>query len=122
MGIQENKPLYLQLADSLMDAIVNGLYGDDSRVPSVREFAADNQVNVNTVARTYEYLTQRDVIYTRRGMGYYVTAGAAARVAAMRREEFLTNDMDYVFGRLRSFGMQPDDLAFLYRDYLSRKS
>lgn len=120
MGIQENKPLYLQLADSLMDAIVAGRYADDERVPSVREFAADNQVNVNTVARTYEHLTQRQVIFTRRGMGYFVSPGAAARVAAMRRQEFLTTDMDYFFGRLRSFGMSPDDLAFLYRDYLSR--
>ena len=119
-AIQDNKPVYLQLADVLMDDIVSRKYTDDGRVPSVREFAADHQVNVNTVARTYEYLTQRDIIYTRRGMGYFVWSGAAARVAEMRRQEFLNHDMGYFFGIMRSFGMTPDELSNLYKEYLSK--
>ena len=76
MAIQDNKPVYLQLADVLMDDIVSRKYTDDGRVPSVREFAADHQVNVNTVARTYEYLTQRDIIYpTRHGIFRMVRCG-----------------------------------------------
>ena len=44
MAIQDNKPVYLQLADVLMDDIVSRKYTDDGRVPSVREFAADQLI------------------------------------------------------------------------------
>lgn len=121
MGINESRPVYLQLADKLMDDIVSGRIGPEERVPSVREFAADNQVNVNTAVRSYDYLTTRQIIYTRRGMGYFAKTDGAARVAALRREEFMLNDMDYFFRQLSSFGMSPDQLSLLYKEYLDKQ-
>lgn len=120
MGIKESRPVYLQLADKLMDDVVNGRIAPDERVPSVREFAADNQVNVNTAIRAYDYLTNRDIIYTRRGMGYYACADGAQRVASLRRDEFMRNDMEFFFQQLKSFGMTPEQLSTLYTDFLEQ--
>lgn len=120
MGIQETKPIYLQLADKLMNMIAEGRIAADERVPSVREFAADNQVNVNTAMRSFDYLTSKRIIYNRRGMGYYADPRGAELVAELRREEFMHHDMEYFFSRVRSFGMDVQSLAELYREYLDK--
>ena len=71
MEFNENKPIYLQLADQLMDLTESSDYYPESRIPSVREFAAQVGVNPNTVMRTYTWLQEKGILYNRRGVGYF---------------------------------------------------
>ena len=71
-----DKAIYLQMADRLCDEILAGLYGDDDRIPSVREYAVLLQVNTNTAVKAYDALARDGIIYNRRGLGYFVSAGA----------------------------------------------
>jgi DNA-binding transcriptional regulator YhcF (GntR family) len=119
MGLKENRPIYLQLADLLIDEILASRYGVDERVPSVREWAARNQVNANTAVKAYEHLEALGVIYNRRGLGYFVAQDAAKSIVDSRRSEFFNNEMAYFFSRLRSMGMTPDELASHFANYLS---
>jgi len=53
MIFSNDKPIYIQMADRLCDEILSGVYQDDDRIPSVREYAVLLEVNTNTaVART----------------------------------------------------------------------
>ena len=83
-----NKPIYLQMADRMKDEILSGTYSDDMRIPSVREYSILLQVNTNTAVKCYEQLSRDGIIYQRRGMGYFVTAGARDRIMQQRKEEF----------------------------------
>lgn len=76
------------MADRMMDEILCGTYADDTRIPSVREYSVLLQVNTNTAVKCYEQLSRDGIIYQRRGMGYYVTAGARDRILAQRKENF----------------------------------
>lgn len=118
MGIKDNRPIYLQLADWLMDEILSEHYRPDERVPSVRESAARAQVNANTAVRAYEHLESAGVIYNRRGLGYFVAADAAKLIVEARRQEFYDTEMTYFFSRLRSMGMTPEELLAHYTDFL----
>jgi len=118
MALQSNKPIYLQIADGLMDDIQAGRYPAHSRIPSVRETAADAQVNVNTALRTYEQLERDGIIYNRRGIGYFAAADAAAKIKARRTGEFYSGEMEYFFGRLSQIGMTPQELLGRYEQYL----
>ena len=72
MIFKENtRPIYLQIADRICYDIMSGVYNPDDRMPSVREYAASVEVNANTVMRSYEYLSTRDIIYNRRGIGFF---------------------------------------------------
>ena len=77
MEFKNQKPIYLQIADHICNRILLGEYGEDERLPSVREFAAEVEVNVNTVTRTFEYLQQNEVVASRRGLGVFVMPGHA---------------------------------------------
>lgn len=120
MGIKENRPIYQQLADWLMDEILAEHYLPDERVPSVRESAARAQVNANTAVRAYEHLESAGIIYNRRGLGYFVAPDAAKLIVEARRKEFFSTEMTYFFSRLRSMGMTPEELLAHYTDYLKR--
>ena len=83
-----DKPIYLQMADRMKDEILSGTYSDDMRIPSVREYGILLQVNTNTAVKCYEQLSRDGIIYQRRGMGYFVTAGARDRIMQQRKDEF----------------------------------
>lgn len=119
--MQDNRPIYMQIADRISNDILSGRLAAEERVPSVRELAAESQVNVNTVVRTYELLERDGIIFNRRGMGYFVCADAIERIAGKRRQLFFDGgEMDFIFSRLKAVGLTPDGLAELYSKYLQK--
>lgn len=121
MALQSNKPIYLQIADGLMDAIQAGRYPADQRIPSVRETAAAAQVNVNTAMRAYEQLERDGIIYNRRGIGYFTSTNAPANITAHRSREFFDGEMDYFFSRLHQLGISPGELLSHYEEWRKLK-
>lgn len=121
MALQSNKPIYLQIADGLMDDIQAGRYPVDARIPSVREVAATAQVNVNTAMRTFEHLEREGIIYNRRGIGYFVAPDAPKKIRESLTDKFFTVEMGYFFSRLSQIGMDPVELLQRYETYLKLK-
>ena len=119
MDFAENKPIYLQITDGIMDDILAGVYPPDGRLPSVREYAAKVEVNANTVMRSYDWLQQQKIIFNRRGIGFFVLPEANKRIIEMRRNVFFRDEAEYFFKRLASFGLTPEDLSTLYASYLN---
>lgn len=105
MEFQNNKAIYLQLADHLCLAILQGQYGEEERIPSVRDFAAGVEVNANTAVRAYEWLQQQDIIYTKRGLGYFVAPGAKKKIQDMRRTAFINDDLPALFQNMQALGI-----------------
>lgn len=81
------------MADHLCDDIMTGIYGDDARILSVREYAALLQVNINTAMKCYETLASDGIIYNKRGLGYFVSPNAAVRIKQQRRIEFMQHTL-----------------------------
>lgn len=120
MEFNDTKPIYLQLADQIMDDIAQGWSHNGDRLASVREYAAKSGVNANTVMRTYSWLQQEGVIYNQRGIGYFYSLDAKEKVMAMRMKIFTDREMEYFFKRLMQFGIDADHLKSLYSDYISK--
>ena len=120
MNFKDNKAIYLQIADRIGDDVLSGKLAVEAKIPSVREMAAQIEVNANTVARTYEYLQQSGISYTKRGLGYYVAPDARDTIVRMRREQLMQGEMDYFLGQLKAVGITPADLAKLYQAYLEK--
>jgi DNA-binding transcriptional regulator YhcF (GntR family) len=119
MNFKDNKAIYLQIADRIGDQILSGTLTPDGKVPSVRELAAEIEVNANTVARTYDHLQQSGVIYTKRGLGYFVSPEAKEKIVSLRREQLMQGEMDYFMGQLKAVGITPAELQQIYQDYIN---
>ncbi|MDE5821752.1 MAG: GntR family transcriptional regulator [Paramuribaculum sp.] len=117
MTFNENKAIYLQLAERIMDAIIADRFAPGSRIPSVREYAAEVEVNPNTVVRSYEYLEQKEIVYNKRGLGFFVAESAREKIISMRKAVFYAEELPYFFERIESFGWTPAELAAEYEQF-----
>ena len=120
MKFKESKSIYLQIADRICDEILQGQYKEEERIPSVREYAAMVEVNANTVVRSFDYLQGQDIIYNKRGLGYFVAPGGRARILELRKAVFLRDELPEFFRQLKMLGIPLSDVEKMYQDYLQK--
>lgn len=119
MNFKDSKAIYIQIAERICDEVLSGKYAEDERIPSVREYAAIVEVNANTVMRSFDYLQSQEIIYNRRGIGYFVSPDAKMVIVKLRKEQFLNDEIDYFFKQLSSLGIAGDELLEMYNKYCS---
>ena len=119
MEFNENEAIYLQIAGYVSEHILRGNWPPDDKIPSVRELAGTLQVNPNTVMRTYEYLQTQQVIYNRRGIGFFVASDAAQRVQEQRRARFLSQELPAFFRTIRLLGVGLPEVQQRYAQFLA---
>lgn len=118
MKFKESKSIYLQIADRICDEILQGQYMEEERIPSVREYAATVEVNANTVVRTYDYLQGQEIIYNKRGIGYFVSATEAAqKIIELRKATFLQQVLPDVFKEMYLLHIPMETLSELFENY-----
>ena len=111
MDFKNQKAIYLQIAERIMDQILSGQYPEGGKLPSVREYAAEVEVNVNTVARSFEWLQNQDVVVTRRGLGNYVNEGARQIVLELRKGEFFEEQVPEFFRTMKMLGISLNEIV-----------
>lgn len=111
MDFKKQKPIYQQIADTLCERIVGGELKADERMPSVRDVAIQLGVNPNTVMRTFDYLQQTEIIYNKRGVGYFVSADATSKIQAIHRKDFIDNELPLFLQKMKMLGITLDDIA-----------
>ena len=117
MDFKDNEAIYLQIAGYVSELILRGKWPPDFKIPSVRELAADLQVNPNTVMRTYELLQSQGVLYNKRGIGFFVAPAAAEQVLAQRSARFLTQELPDVFAAMRLLGIDLPEVQRRYEEF-----
>jgi len=120
MIVQDLNPIYLKLADKVCDNILCGRYNEDERIPSVRDFAADHEVNPNTVMRAFDWLQQKGIIYNKRGMGYFVSPNALELISTVRKEQFKNTVLPSVFKSMHQLNIDIDEIIKEYEQYKTK--
>jgi len=109
-----NLPIYLQIMQYIKRQIVTGTLKAGDKIPSVRELAAELQINPNTVQRTFQELEREEVVETKRGLGRYVTSEESKimtikkEMAGELLERFLTG--------MQELGIEEQDIVNIVAD------
>jgi len=106
----DNSPIYRQLKQRVIRMMLDGLLRPGDALPSVRQIAAEYQLNPITVSRAYQELADETLVEKRRGLGMYVTDGAREKLLTSEREQFLKNEWPAVLERMRSLGLSVKEL------------
>ncbi len=101
----DNAPIYRQLKDKVIAMILEGSLKEGDALPSVRQIAADFQLNPITVSRAYQELVDEHIVEMKRGLGMFVLEGAAQRLLASERERFLSEEWPAMLERIRRLGI-----------------
>ena len=73
LTFENNIPIYIQLLDYLKIYLISGVFKPGEKLLSVREFATTFKVNPNTMQKALSELENKNLIYTERTNGKYVT-------------------------------------------------
>lgn len=106
----DGAPIYRQLKDRVIAMMLDGLLKPGDALPSVRQVAAEYQLNPITVSRAYQELADEALVEKRRGLGMYVTEEAAKKLLSSERERFLREEWPLVLERIQRLGLQMDEL------------
>ncbi|AKS42320.1 GntR family transcriptional regulator [Wenzhouxiangella marina] len=106
----DNQPIYWQLREKTVAAILDGTLPEGQPLPSVRQVAVDFQINPLTVSKAYQSLVDDQLVDKRRGVGMFVREGAREQLLATEREKFLTEEWPRLAARIEQLGLSLHDL------------
>src|SRR6056297_3102506 len=117
MKFRNDSPIYIQIEEYVRENILKGKWRQEDRVPSIRDLAVEMEVNPNTVMRAYSDLQDHDIIYNKRGIGYFIEMDAKKRVLEKEKEKFLEKQLTRLFAKMNLLNINFKDLKEHYREY-----
>lgn len=122
MEFIDSQPIYLQIANYVCEQILLRRWKEEERLPSVRELSALLEVNPNTVMRAYDFLQGNEIIYNKRGIGYFVTENAIEKIIDYKRKQFIGKELPAFFKNLQLLDISLEEIKKLYEKYIQQQS
>lgn len=82
------KSIFLQIAESIEDDILQEIISEETQVPSTNQLAVMYRINPATAAKGVNMLVNEGILYKKRGIGMFVNSGATARIRQKRKDAF----------------------------------
>lgn len=112
-----SQAIYLQIVDYICEKILLTTWQTEEKIPSVRELAVQLEVNPNTVARTYDFLKQHEIIYDKRGIGYFIAPHGLKKATAYLRENFNQKELPNIFRTMYLLDVEIEDIKTSYEKF-----
>lgn len=118
MEFQSNgKAIYLQIVDYICEKILMKDWKAEDKIPSVRELAVSLAVNPNTVARSYDFLKQQEIIFDKRGIGYFVSKDSFKNAKTYRIQQFQQNELPPILRIMSILGIELESLQSTFENF-----
>lgn len=114
--LDEGRAIFLQIAQTVEDSVLDGSLLEESQAPSTTELAAFHRINPATAAKGVNLLVDKGVLYKRRGVGMFVAGGARELLLAERRSNFAERFLEPLLNEARAIGLTSQDVAAMLRD------
>lgn len=115
MQFKGEKAIYIQIAAFVMEKILKEEWFPDQKIPSVRDLGSELEVNPNTVMRAYDMLQQQDIIYNKRGLGFFVSEDAKGSIMAIKKQQFIEVELPQFFHSLDLLGISMEEINSYYQ-------
>lgn len=113
-NLEDNMPIYMQIMNRIREAIASGELAAGDKVPSVREFASEFEVNPNTMQRALMELEREGILVSERAIGRFVTDDRS-KIDAMRRESG-SKATDTFIRQMTDLGFSEEEMLDFFRE------
>lgn len=113
-NLEDNMPIYMQIMNRIREAIASGELAAGDKVPSVREFASEFEVNPNTMQRALMELEREGILVSERAIGRFVTDDRS-KIDAMRRESG-SRATDAFIRQMTDLGFSEEEMLDFFRE------
>ena len=91
LNFDDEKPVFLQIAEGIEDAILTGVFQEESQIPSTTEISVTYKINPATALKGINLLVDAGIVYKKRGVGLFVAEGAVRKLRQKRKDQFYEN-------------------------------
>ncbi|MBQ5993865.1 MAG: GntR family transcriptional regulator [Bacteroidales bacterium] len=110
MDFKSTQTIYRQIEHWVYEQVLSGAWKPGERAKSVRELAVAFEVNPNTVMRSYERLQNQEIITNKRGIGFFVNEDAPEKIHALRKKEFMEEEVPEFLKNMRLLGITMEEI------------
>lgn len=121
-SLPENKPIYQQIISIIEDDILNGTYQTDSIIISTTQISKIYSINPTTAVKAISILTDRGILYKKRGIGMAVTEQAKDIILSERQELFFNKQVNDFISAAEKLGINRKKLADIILDEAFERS
>ena len=114
--LKENMPIYVQIMNRVREAIAAGELKPGDKIASVRDLAADFEVNPNTMQRALTELEREGLLLSERTQGRYVTSDAKA--IEELRKDIARQAADSFRREMAALGFNEEEMMDFFRERL----
>ncbi|TAH65518.1 MAG: GntR family transcriptional regulator [Anaerolineaceae bacterium] len=119
ISFNEERPIFIQIAEGIEDAILSGAFKEESQIPSITEFSVNYRINPATALKGINILVEEGIIYKKRGVGMFVSIGAVEQLKGKRKEQFYDNFIRNLVEEANRLGISKDEIiTLLERGYV----
>ncbi len=108
---ETDRPIYVQLVEQIQLRIVAGEYPAGSRLPAVRELAAEVSVNPNTMQKALGELERMDLVRSQRTSGRFITEDV--NKIRMIKENLAREQLARFLEQMQAIGYNREDILRL---------
>lgn len=112
-------PIYIQIIEHIRLSIAVGEYKAGEKLLSVRELAAEAEVNPNTMQKALSELERDGLLYTHRTSGRFITNDEEA--IAKLRKQLAEEQMEMFLGKMKQLGCSPEESVRLLKEFTENK-
>lgn len=109
-NLDQEKPIFLQIAEGIEDGILTGAFPEGSQIPSITEFSVNYKINPATALKGINLLVDENIIFKKRGVGMFVSNGAVQKLRQKRQDQFYTNYISSMIEEAKRLGITSDDI------------
>lgn len=119
MKFKDNIPIYLQIKSLINQQIIAGKYALGAKLPSVRDFSVQLEVNINTIQKAINELVQEGVVVTKRGLGNFVTENL--QIVDELKEQLINQTIGDMYESLTAMGLDQGEIFYYLKIYLAER-
>lgn len=111
LSFDNDKSIYLQIAESIENDILGGAIGEEEQLPSTNQMSVLFKINPATAGKGINLLVEEGIVYKKRGIGMFVAAGAREKIKTKRKKSFYTDYVVSLIKEAQALGITNDELA-----------
>lgn len=104
------KPIYVQMAEWIEENILSGAFPEETQIPSTTDISAQYKINPATALKGMNILVDKGIIYKKRGLGMFVSEGAAEKLRSERKQEFFEKFVKSLMSEAEKLGITQNEV------------
>lgn len=110
IDFESDKPIFVQIAEWLEDAILSNAFEEESQISSITEISVMCKINPATALKGINMLVDNEIVYKKRGLGMFVKEGAVKKLMKERKNKFYESYIAVLLDEAKKLNLNKEDI------------